>query len=143
MTDTADPKTGEITDEVEVDPAAIRSFQNLIMEQRFGALATEASEALNDLIAAVQEHGKGGSVSVTFRVKPAGKGKGDRRILQITDEVNVKTPEAERESALFYATDSNGLSREDPRQQKFSLAEVPPTEVRDTPTSAPVREVGN
>lgn len=146
--DTADPTTGEIPpkgsteSEAEIDEAAVRSFATLLHEMRYGQCAVDASEQLAQVIAAVTETGKSGSISITFKFKPAGKAAADRRTLQVSDEIKVNLPAPEAESNLFYATASHGLSREDPRQQKFSLREVPPkAEVREGPAPAPVREV--
>lgn len=144
MTDTPTEPTAtpdETASEAAINQAAIRSFATLLAEQRYGQASVEASEILASLIEAVTETGKGGSMTLKISVRPAGKGKADRRTLQVFDEITAKLPEAERESSLFYATDAHGLSREDPRQQKFEIKEVPPPAVRDVPDPAEAREV--
>lgn len=104
----------------ESEPIA-RSFATWLQEQRAGVAHAEVTEALKELIAAVTEHQKGGSLTLKLEVKPAKVGVGT---LLITDAVKVSLPEGDRPAAIFYADDEGNLSRHDPRQPRLPLQAV-------------------
>ena len=100
----------------------VRPFGAFLHEQRNGLLHAELSDGLHDLLAAVRDVGKGGTLTLTVRVKPAGS---DATTVIVADDLKVKLPQGDRGESIFYITDDNNLSREDPRQQKFELREAP------------------
>lgn len=109
-----------------------KPFSQFLIEQRGGALHGELSEKLQELVAAVAEHDKGGTLSLTITVKPAGTG---TSMYVVADEVKVKTPLGERGASLFFADGEGNLSRSDPRQPELPLREVP------APDKQQIREV--
>ncbi|MFJ4009415.1 hypothetical protein [Streptomyces sp. NPDC090026] len=91
-----------------------RPFADWLQEQAGGSTHAELTEKLHALIAAVQETGKGGSISLKVDIKPiAGT---DGRTLTVTDAVVTKLPRVERPKSIFFITDDGDLSRTDPRQ---------------------------
>lgn len=100
---------------------APRPFTQWLQEQRGGNLHGELSEQLQQLVQAVTEHGKNGSLTLVVHVKPAGNGVN----LLVSDDVKVKAPQPERPVALFFADDEGNLSRRDPRQPELPLREIP------------------
>lgn len=94
----------------------IRPFADWLVEQRRGLLHSELGDALNELLGAVVELGKPGTLTLTVHVKPAGVG--DETVF-VSDDVRVKKPEPERPAALFFVDDERNLSRENPRQLSF------------------------
>ncbi|TXL91626.1 hypothetical protein [Streptomyces sp. IB2014 016-6] len=108
------------------DQRTVRPFADFLQQQSGGQLHDELSEKLHDLITAIQETGKGGSISLKIDIKPiAGT---DGRTLTVTDSVAAKLPKTERPKSIFFATDDGGLSRTDPRQPVITgLREVEPT----------------
>lgn len=115
--DGVDPVTGEIT------PTAPprKPISQFLIEQRNGALHAELSDALADVVKAVQDHHKAGAVSLTITVKPGAKG---TATLVVTDDVKVKAPRGERPAAMFFADADGNLSRNDPRQTELPLRRV-------------------
>jgi len=111
-----------MTDDPETTPAAgtVKPFAQFLQEQRNGNLHSELSEKLQELVAAVIEHDKGGTLTLTVSVKPAGNGIN----LVVSDDVKCKAPEADRPVALFYADSAGNLSRRDPRQPELPLREI-------------------
>lgn len=103
-----DQSTGE-----RVEP---KPFREWLDEQRRGATHFELSEMLCEVVTAVAETGKKGSVTLKINVAPSGDG-----MVVVTDEVNAKTPEPDRSASLYFYDDYGRLSREDPRQQKLDL----------------------
>lgn len=93
-----------------------KPFGTFLQEHRKQGLHNEASEGLQELVSAVGEHKKQGTLTLTVTVKP---GEVDGTFV-ITDKVAVKAPEAERPASIFYSDDRGNLSRRDPRQ-----AEIP------------------
>lgn len=110
-----------------------KPFTQFLIEQRSGGLHSELSEKLAELVAAVAEHGKGGSLTLAIQVKPLKEAAGQ---YMVVDEVKVKAPEGDRGGSLFFADSHGNLSRSDPRQPQLPFREVPKPE-NDT-----VREVG-
>lgn len=118
----ADPETGELTEAAEKE-RFVRPFADWLQEQRKGLLAVELGEALNQLVEAVNMHDKAGKLTLTIGIKPGGKGNG--AIVIVTDDVTLKAPEAERESAMFFVDENGNLSRANPSQPSLPLREVP------------------
>jgi hypothetical protein len=91
-----------------------KPFAAFLHEQRRGALHGELSEKLQELVLAVEEHRKAGTLTLTLSVKPFGDG-----TVAITDKIVVKAPEGERGSGIFFADEDGNLSRDDPRQTRI------------------------
>ncbi len=101
-----------------------RPIADFLAEHNKGAGAREASEQLQALVAAVQETGKKGTVTITVSVAPM-KG-GDNSVLITSVNVAAKLPVVEPKPAVFYADDDGNLVRNDPNQLTFEgLKEVP------------------
>jgi hypothetical protein len=93
---------------------AIQSYMDTLLGLREGAAICDASEQLTELIKAVRETGKAGSLTITLKVRPASKGK--TQVVMIDDTITEKIPKYDREATMFYASDENLLSKNDPRQ---------------------------
>lgn len=104
-----------------------RPFAAWLTEQRGGSLHGELTEKLADLVAACLEHGEGGSLVLTVKVKP----NKDGVTVTVTDEVKAKEPEGDRGAALFYADAEGNLSRRDPRQPELPLKDISATSADD------------
>ena len=94
-----------------------KPFAAFLQEQRRGGLHGELSDGLAGLVAAVSEHRKAGTLTLTVSVKPTGDG-----VVVVTDKVVVKAPEGDRGSSIFFADEDGNLQREDPRQMKIGDA---------------------
>lgn len=98
------------------------SFDVTLREMRHGKSLGELSEELGKLIEAVKTTGKAGSLTYKLTVKPASAG--DSVTVQLDDDVIAKIPRSSRGASIFFVTDANTLTRQDPRQREFSLAPV-------------------
>jgi hypothetical protein len=98
-----------------------RPFLDFLREHRGGVTHDELSDALQELVAAVTAEGKGGTLTFKIKVKPAGKS----GALEVTDEVKVTAPAQTRSASIFYASPENNLIREDPKQIKLDLRQIP------------------
>jgi hypothetical protein len=125
-----DPRTGEILD----DDKQILPFANLLTIIDRGEAHAEASRALNDLVAAVRDTGKKGTLTVTVEMAPL---KGSSNQLLVAARVVAKPPKSDPGAGVFYIDDSNNLSRTDPNQPEIEgLRIIEPKATRTVNTGA-------
>jgi len=97
-----------------------RPFADLLREHRAGRTHEDLTEQLQQLVQAVTETGKGGSLSLTIKVAPHGDG-----AAMVTASVATKLPKQQGGGAIFFVTPENNLERQDPRQTEMPLRAVP------------------
>lgn len=103
------------------DDLFVRPFADFLREQSKGRTHDELSEALNDLVTAVTDTRRAGTLTLTISVKPL---KGTEHGLLVGDVIKTKLPTPDRTESIFYAHDGN-LQRTDPNQPEISgLREV-------------------
>jgi len=102
-----------------------RPFYDFLREHRNGLTHDELADALNDLVAAVTEENKAGSLTFIVTIKPMGKSDG----FDVSAEIKAKPPKKTPGSSVFFATPDNNLVRQDPRQATMELREVAPASV--------------
>lgn len=100
-----------------------RPFAEWLHEQRNGHAAVELSEAFNELIEAVAEFGKSGSLVFTVKVTPAGRG--DVVSVMVSDTITIKAPEGDRPETVFFVDPAHNLTRQNPMSPQLPLREVP------------------
>ncbi len=113
------------------DDTVIRPFADALIELSGGRTHTELSEQLHDLIAAVRDTGKKGSLTLTItvsRMKNASE-----NTLTVTDDVKAKLPAHDRNVSVFYADADGNLTRRDPNQLEFE-------HLREVPAATPIDE---
>ncbi|WP_065961221.1 hypothetical protein [Curtobacterium sp. UCD-KPL2560] len=71
----------------------------------------ELHEELTKLVAAIEETGKGGTITLTLELKPI-----DDAVsaLKVNDKITVKRPEKNRQGSITYVDRDHTLSRRDP-----------------------------
>lgn len=109
----------------DTDPAPDpEPFTRTLHQIRSGALHAELTDQLTELVAAVMDTGKPGTLTLQLRVAKASKHGGHQ--MTVTDKVTVKTPQHDRaESFFFFDEASGGIVRHDPLQPSLPLQEVP------------------
>jgi|SRR5215469_7544112 len=105
----------------EQEQGQTRPFADVLLELSKGRVHNDASFALQDLVAAVADTGKKGSLSLVITVTPS---KADGQV-EVTAEVKTKPPTPKPATSLFFVTDDHNLSRENPEQPHLPLREVP------------------
>lgn len=98
------------------------SFEVTLRELRRGRCMQELSENLAALVEKVKETGKSGNLTLKLKVQPATQMAED--CVTVEDDVTAKLPKPSRKGTLFYPTEDNRLSREDPRQQSFEFRTI-------------------
>ncbi len=112
------------------------AFMVTLQDQRKGALQHELTDKLRQVIDAVRSTGKTGSLVLTLKVVPASGGEVGTVFLE--DTVKTKLPEPKRQSSLFFVTDDNLLSRQNPNRSEFNLSAVPGGKPAPAETVQPV-----
>jgi hypothetical protein len=102
----------------------MRLITDVLRDIRKGRPVEEASMALADVVRAVDETGKEGSVTIVLKVKPAKHGGPEKTLLA---EVKAKKPIAEIAPAVFFSDAEGDLFRIDPRQEEMPLGEADPS----------------
>ena len=99
----------------------MRLITDILREIRKGRPVEEATIALNDVVRAVDETGKPGSVTIKLTVSPAKHGGPEKTLIA---EVKATKPIADIAPAVFFSDNDGDLFRVDPRQEEMELAEV-------------------
>lgn len=91
-----------------------RPFADFLREQ--GRAHDELTDGLHKLIAAVEDTGKAGSLTLTVKVERDKEIAGTYRI---GDNVKVSLPQHDRPRRIYYRDKAGNLSRSDPNQLEF------------------------
>lgn len=117
---TAPERTGEIAE-----------FAAFLIGHLGGRPHEQISAELHDLLAAVAEHGKKGSLIITVTVEPS-KGHVDGGPLTIGIDSALKAPKASAPPAIYFVDADGNATRNDPRQMALDLRTAPaPTTFKD------------
>ena len=98
------------------------SIAVFLNEFRDGKTLAELTKAKADLIRAVRETGKAGTLTWKLSIKPQSVEDSDKLI--ISDELTLSEPKHGRSADFFFATEDNGTSRKHPRQRELELRSV-------------------
>jgi hypothetical protein len=98
-----------------------RPITDTLRHLRGGVFLDEASDALAELVQAVSDTGRPGTLTVSLTLKRASRGSG---ALVIADKITVKGPKEDAVETMLYATPEGALVAEDPRQHKLALKDV-------------------
>lgn len=108
-----------MTDQNQQDeaPGQTIPFADVLQSLDKGRTHTELSTKLQQLVAAVEDTGKKGSISITLTVAPSKS----EAPFEVIEAIGLKLPAATRRASLFYADDDHNLVRRDPRQAELPL----------------------
>lgn len=99
-----------------------------------GCLMDDAAEALSQLVLAVDQTGKPGSMTIKINVRKA-----TGAALAVAGDLTIKKPAEPKIETLMFPTPEGNLLIEDPRQQKLELRAVSgasaPTELKTVSAS--------
>jgi hypothetical protein len=104
---------------------------------RYGELRMELTDAIKEMVLAVDNAKKPGKITLTLAFKP---GKGGQ--IEITDDLKAVQPKPEKGSSLFFPTPEGNLERNDPRQPSFEGVRSIEEEVlsrREAPAEQPLK----
>lgn len=95
----------------------IRPFSEYLIETNRGTTHAKLTAELHDLVAAVREHGRSGSLTLTIKVAPFAKG--DDSQLTVTEEIAVKAPKPDPRPSIYFADRAGNLTTKDPSAMPF------------------------
>lgn len=127
-----------MADDTDTDAPARKPFAAFLQEHKKGALADELAEQLQEVVKAVLEHRKSGSLTLKLGVAMANDG----ITLFITDDVTTKVPKPDRGGGFAFADENGNLHRNDPNQMTLApLKAVPVGDGRVAHINADTGEV--
>lgn len=88
-----------------------RTFVQTLDTLRAGELTDELNVTLRELVKAVDESEKVGSITITLKLKPTKSG-----AIEIYDDIKCKMPQADKTSTMMFPTVEGNLQRNDPAQ---------------------------
>lgn len=91
-----------------------RLFADYLREIDKGRLHAELSGRFQELVEAVSQVGKAGSVTLKLSLKPASEMDGG--VVTLSGEVKLTAPQPKRSATIFFVDEEFNLSRRDPRQ---------------------------
>lgn len=102
----------------------MRLIIDILRDIRKGRPVEEATQALADVVRAVDETGKDGSVTIKLTIKAAKHGGPEKLILA---DVSCKKPIADIPGAIFFSDADGDLHRVDPNQDEMKFEDIGPT----------------
>jgi hypothetical protein len=107
----------------------MRPITDVMRDIRKGRAVEQATRLLAEVVRAVDETGKPGSLTITLTVKPE-KGGGSQKT--IIAAVKAKKPEGDIPEAVFFSDPDGDLHRTDPQQSEmFSEAPRPSGDINN------------
>ncbi|WP_441251163.1 hypothetical protein [Kitasatospora sp. McL0602] len=107
-------------------PEQAAEFAAFLVNHLGGRAHEEVSAELHQLIAAVTEHGKKGSLSIVVTVAPP-QGHIDGGPLAIAIDSTLKAPKASAPPSIYFVDADGNATRNDPRQIAIDFRTVPAT----------------
>lgn len=107
-------------------------FVHMLNTMDYGVTPQELSDDIAQLLQAVQDTGKQGTLTLKITVKPESLSAGQ---VSIKPDVTLKAPQLPRDKSLMFMTPDMNLQRDDPRQHSMKFEAV------ETTTKAPVEAV--
>jgi hypothetical protein len=96
-----------------------KAFEHTLTEMRDGRVVERLTDEWGDLIAAIRNTGKSGSMTVTFSVKPSGENG-----MEVDVKVSTKAPKPQIGAAFFFIDSNGDLSRKNERQLELFQGNV-------------------
>ncbi|WP_163833344.1 hypothetical protein [Spartinivicinus ruber] len=90
-----------------------------------GSLDSELTETLSELVQAVRDTCKAGSITLQLKVQMLSANNEDT--VKITPNIKSSIPQHEQPQAIFWSTADGDLLRNDPKQSELDLKTVPET----------------
>lgn len=104
-----------MTDTAAMPP--IRPFNEFITETNRGRTHDELTLTLHDLVEAVRQHGRKGTLTLTISVAPLSKN--DDSQFTVTEEIKVSAPKPDPRPSIYFADREGNLTTKDPQAMTF------------------------
>lgn len=107
----------------------IRPFMDTLRDLEHGELLEQLGIDQRKVLEAVKKTNCKGSLTLKLSYKPVAEGQ-----ITLTGEISTSLPKQSRAQTLFFITDEDNLSRDNPRQHKLPLRDAA------TPEKTPIKE---
>ena len=107
MVEYVDKRSGEVMEQKGVE------FATILLNLSNGDSHRELTENLRELVQAVQDTGKPGTLTYTIKIKPNDL---NANAVAVMDEIKLKKPEYDREKSLFFTDNHGNLTKNPPSQ---------------------------
>jgi hypothetical protein len=106
----------------DLDPRAVTApqFTEILGFINRGALLEETTVCLAELVQAIRDTGKKGSITLVVDVEPF---KGSDETLNVAGRVSVKLPKALAHASVMFTDAKGGLHRDDPNRPQLPFAD--------------------
>lgn len=101
-----------------------QSFSVFLVDLNDGSTHAGLTADFYELLQAVRNHGRSGSMTLKIKVAPATKGGQEVDKITITAERKLELPKPEHPQDFFWLTADAQPSRKHPRQQELALRQV-------------------
>lgn len=88
-----------------------QNLAELLQSLASGRTMQSAADAMREIVAAVQETGKTGELTIKLKFS-----KNSENSVTVKDDIKVKVPEMARGASVFYVTADGRMQRNDPEQ---------------------------
>lgn len=105
-----------------MNPTHDNSFLATMQRHEGGAVLSEMSSKLAEVVRAVTERGGKGTVTLKLEITHAARGKS---ALVLTHDVTAKTPKDRPSGSFWYSTDAGALVKNDPNQKELRFTAEP------------------
>lgn len=99
----------------------MRLITDILRDIRNGKVVNAASSQMAELVLAVADTGKAGSLTIKLTVKPDKEGE---NMLTIEPVIDVKMPRHDLSGGVFFFDAEGNLTRTDPKQTEMALSRV-------------------
>lgn len=108
-----------------VENSKISDVLGTLADINRGNFVIEIGRKQTELVEACVRTRKKGKLVITLEIVPAGISEDTNRVNQfsVRPEVSVKKPEASQPAAIFFCTEDNKLTRDDPDQMEMNFHE--------------------
>ena len=105
----------------QIEDMGSNMFARALAEVSHGDLASQASEQLAQLVAAVGETAKKGTLTIVLEIKPRGHDSGQ---VEVSGTVKTSIPVPDIAPSMFFVHEGQ-LVRDNPRQMKLPFGDKP------------------
>jgi hypothetical protein len=109
---------------VEPDREENRTFSILVQRLEGGNLHSDLTQAMQDVVAALQDSEREVGGKPTGSITLALKFRLDGGIVEVRGEVKSTMPKVEREKTVFWATPNNNLTSRNPKQHDLPFRDI-------------------
>lgn len=103
----------------QLEPKIMSQLTKVLSDIAKGKVLSEADDRFGQLVAAIREHGGAGTIQLTIKIRSISDG-----TVQVEGSSVVKLPSFVQPASIFFTTEENTLSRNNPTQGELFLRAI-------------------